>query len=166
MFPYLQQRPAANAGITQQSCPLWFLTAGRGAKYRREQIHSFSEGQLNLPGLINRRQSLLLFLRNPWLCSCVQPQDLLGLQICISFHGSTSPQSLSELHVRAKHQDRHGTGMMLFCLPVKILQVYAGVLLLPIEGKGKIGPTPESDGLSLKFQCKRNAGLNCNEGRK
>lgn len=87
--------------------------------------------------------------------------------MCRSFHSSTSPQSLSELNVRAKHQDRHGTGMMLFCLSGKIfLQVYAGVLLLPIEAKGKIGPTPESDGHSLKFQCKRNAGLNCNEGRK
>lgn len=134
-------------------------------KYRTEQIHSFSEGQLNLPGLINRRQSLLLFLRNPWLCRCVQPQDLLGLQICISFHSSTSPRSLSELNVRVKHQDRHGAGIMLFCLSQKIfLQVYGGVLLFSIKGKGKIGPTPESDGHGLKFQCKWNTGLNCNEG--
>lgn len=165
MFPHLQQRPVANAGITQQPlCPLWFLTAERGMKHRTEQIHSFSEGQLNLPGLINRRQSLLLFLRNPWLCRCMQPQDLLGLRICISFHSSTSPWSLSELLNARVKQDRHRGGIMLFCLSGKIfLQVYGGVLLFSIEGKSKIGPTPESDGLGLKFQCERNTALNCNE---
>lgn len=42
---------------------------------------------------------------------------------------------------------------MLFCLSGKIfLQVYGVVLLFPVEGKGKIGPTPESDGHGLKFQ--------------
>lgn len=161
MLPYLHL-PVANAGITQQSlCPFWFLTAGRGVKYRTEQIHGFSEGQLNLPGLINRRQSILLFLRNPWLCRCVQPQDLLGLWICISFTVALLLDPF--LNYRVKHQDWHGGGIMLFCLSGKIfLQVYGGVLLFPIEGKG----TPESDGHGLKFQCKRNTGLNSNEGWK
>lgn len=165
MFFHLQQWLMANAGITRQLLyPVWFLTARRGVKYRTEQIHSFSESQLNLPGLINRWQSLLLFLRNPWLCRCVQPQDLLDLRICISFRSSTSPRSPSKLLNARVKQDRHRDGIMLFCLSGKIfLQVYGVVLLFLIQGKGKIEPIPESDGHSLKFQCECNTGLNCNE---